>query len=140
MPKHETSNWLNGLTDREIESRGFIVERESAKRINVLEPLSWKAPSIARPYCCYISTVIFYVYPYVVTRAGNFQEWDRVEAVLCWDREFLHHGERYKCGGGRVIRRRGQWWMKHWARKIETPHLHTSVCQTPLPALSISAS
>jgi hypothetical protein len=33
------------------------------------EPLKTKAPRAAvKPYCCYLSTVIFYAYPYILTR------------------------------------------------------------------------
>ena len=111
---------MSDLFSTDIRQLGCEVERESPKWINVIEPLNYRAPSIARPYCCYMNTVIFYIYPYVVTRSGGFQEWCRSDTLLTWDMDFLFEGAFYRCGGGRVIRRRKQWHMLHWARlKVE---------------------
>ncbi len=105
------------LLTNDIRTFGCRVERENEKRIIVLEPLSYKAPSIARPYCCYLRTVIFYVYPYEVTRNGStFREWDRVESLLSWNAEILCDSNIYIVGGGRVLRLEKSWWMQRWAK------------------------
>jgi hypothetical protein len=105
------------LSQNDIRDFGCEVVRESAKRITVLEPVSYKVPSIARPYCCYINTVIFYLYPYQVARDSHgYLEWDRVDTLLSWESEILFEGQIYVVGGGRVIRHRKSWWMKRWAR------------------------
>ena len=91
----------------------FIVEQTGPKNITILEPLTWKAPSIARPHCCYINTVIFYVCPYVVTRSGSLMEWDRVDTAVFVDQIVEYADKEYRIGCGRVIRFRSGWWMKH---------------------------
>ena len=96
------------------------VERLSPKRITITEPLSWKAPSIAQPYCCYWNTVIFYVWPHQTKRDGmSFMEWDRVDYCFPCDSEAIVDGQRYTVGGGKVVRFRGSWWMRHSARLRE---------------------
>lgn len=105
------------LHESDIRDFGCRVTPESTKRITVYEPLSFKAPSIARPYCCYIRTVIFYVYPYQVTRNGSsFREWDQARSLLGWDDEILFDGNIYTVGGGRVVRLEKAWWMQRWAK------------------------
>lgn len=51
------------------------------------EPLPTAAPRQARPYCCYVRTVIFYKHPLTVVRSGPnkgmYAEWDRVDTI--WD-------------------------------------------------------
>jgi hypothetical protein len=114
-------------------------------RLEIWEPLTCKVPNpnLAQPYCCYISTVIFYVRPFTVRpwhhiwsteepsryihRIGcrwhaekpsrTFEEWGRVDAVLTWDTPFDWKGERFIVGGGEVVYRSGWWWMKHTARR-----------------------
>lgn len=96
------------------------VEKLSPKRITITEPLSWKAPSIAQPYCCYWNTVIFYVWPHQTKRDGmSFQEWDRVDYCFPCDSEAEIDGQIYTVGTGRVIRFRGSWWIRHNARLRE---------------------
>ena len=100
----------------------FLVTREAPHRLIIMEPLETDAPSIARPYCCYISTVIFYVWPHEVVRygrnTGGFREWDRCEHLIRWDTECEYEGDRYVCGGGHVLRHRKRWWMRFWARRL----------------------
>lgn len=99
------------------------VERLTPKQITITEPLGYKAPSIAYPHCCYWNTVIFYVWPYQTKRDGiSFQEWERVDYCFPCDSEAVVDGQRYMVGGGRVIRWRGQWWMRHNARLREPNH------------------
>lgn len=110
----------DNLLTSDVRELGCLVERESAKRLTILEPVSYKAPSIARPYCCFTNTVIFYVFPYETDRNGQrFISWDEVDTRLGWDTQIIYDGQRYKCGGGKVIRYRKGWWMKRWAR-LET--------------------
>jgi hypothetical protein len=103
----------------EITTLGCEVVRKTENRMLVFEPLSWKAPSIAKPWCCYADTVIFHVWPYEVERCGKnkggYREWERVRHLLPCDVEFLHQGEIWKAGVGFVLRRRGGWWMQHTA-------------------------
>lgn len=122
------------LVGIDVRDLGFIVEPgETPKRVYVTELLSWKVPSIGRPYCCYANTVIFYVYPYLMRRDNQgYQEWDRIESLLQWDTDFLLDGRIYRCGGGRVIYRRKGWWMRHWAKLKEPPQ---SAIDTPRSAI-----
>jgi hypothetical protein len=109
------------LTAVEIGTLGCEVVRKTENRMLVLEPLSWKAPSVARPYCCLVDTVVFHVWPWEVVRhgknKGGYREYDRVRHLLPWEVEFLHEGEVWTPGLGFVFRRRGGWWMQHTAWK-----------------------
>lgn len=119
------------LWEKDIREFGISVRRDSAKRLTLMEPVSCTAPSIARPYCCYINTVIFYVWPYVVvkprtgpwkdTSPGNFLEWERIETILSWNERIVFDGQQYEVAGGRVIRHSKTWWMKRDARLHEPP-------------------
>lgn len=110
---------LLALMNTDIRDFGCRVERDRDhpdRIINIYEPLSYKAPSIAKPYCCYICTVIFYVSPYEVTRNGNFREWGRVDSMMRWDCRIRFEDQIYETGGGTVIRLEKAWWMKRWAK------------------------
>lgn len=111
---------------------GVASEHGDTSTLNQIELLSVTAPSIARPYCCYMNTVIFYVFPSVVTKHGGFLEWERVETLLRWDLRILVNGSPFKCGGGRVIRWRGHWWMRRDARRCSSLPVSSS------PSLPIS--
>lgn len=121
-----------------IDVSDCLVARPRPWQLVIWEPLSTKAPSPARcqPYCCYISTVIFYARPYVKRQfrrfwsdargrqhydsAGSFEEYDRVEVRLRFDDLVRFQGEPFIVGGGRVVwagKRRG-WWMRHGARRL----------------------
>lgn len=119
--KKEGSQLWAPLLSRDVREFGIVVKRESETRLVLFEPIGYKAPSIARPYCCYINTVIFYLHPHEIVRCGKrrgcFREWERVDTLLYWDREFVFEGEVYLAGGGRVVRRNKGWWMKLWGRK-----------------------
>jgi len=115
------------LWERDVREFGVSVERErgSETRVTLMECLSVTAPSIARVHCCYICTVIFYVWPWVIeTRGrnkGGFLRYEEVDSLLAWGTIFVFDGEEYSCGGGRVVRHCGHWWMRHWAsRRRET--------------------
>lgn len=106
--------------------------------IEIFELLETKVPGphLAQPHCCYMSTVIFYARPFIVRpwhliwicngkrraqKPGrSFQELGRVETRLTWNTVIYYRGERFKCGGGRVMWEFGRWWMRHYARR-ETP-------------------
>lgn len=94
----------------------------------VFEPLLTKAPRPpkATPYCCYLRTVIFYHYPYIVRppgwyrsstgelrrgETGPFVQWDEIEHRLHWDTLINFDGQVFEIGGGRVIWRDRSWWM-----------------------------
>lgn len=103
--------------------------------LEVWELLKTKAPNptICQPYCCYFRTVIFYLKPYVIRpwhhfwncrgrlkaeKPGHhFEQWDEIEYALVWDTPLEFNGERFEVGGGTVIWRNKQWWMRHWARR-----------------------
>lgn len=115
----------SALRERDIRDFGCEVQLVTATRILVLEPLSWKAPSIAKPHCCYGDTVIFYVWPYEIVKprkskwpnpVGSYRKWDDVQHLLQWDTKFLFEGRDFIAGGGKVIRHRGGWWMIHTGR------------------------
>ena len=131
------------FADRERDHRrvpfpgSWMVEAEKPWRFTIWELLETKAPSpaLARPYCCYISTVIFYLRPAIVrpwhrlwhdgTRlraqkpGGHLEEWDRVDARMTWDTPIWRGPVEFRCGGGQVVWHRRRWWMKHWARRVE---------------------
>lgn len=108
--------------------------------LEVWELLKTKAPNptICQPYCCYFRTVIFYLKPYIVRpwhhfwncsgrlkaeKPGHhFEQWDQIEYALAWDTPLEFNGERFEVGGGTVIWRNKQWWMRHWARRKRRLH------------------
>jgi hypothetical protein len=84
-------------------------------------------PETAKPYCCYICTIIFYKQPYKVVD-GEFERWG--EAVTRWnligerwtdqDMGFgslaplvLHNGQVYELATGNVIWKDGKW-VNQW--------------------------
>ncbi len=106
--------------------------------LTIWEPLLTKAPAPpkAAPYCCYINTVIFYHFPYIVRpprgwrdrngkfhrqTVGSFVEWDRVRTRLVWDELVRFAGERFEIGGGRVMWAQRRWWMCRGARRRAEP-------------------
>lgn len=120
------------LWEKDIRTFGLLVQHDSPKRITLMEPLSCKAPSLARPHCCYINTVVFYVWPYVIVHdrtgpwagekgIGNYLEWERVDTVLAWDERTVFEGQQYDVNGGRVVRWRKAWRMQRYARLHERP-------------------
>lgn len=107
--------------------------------LDVVERLPTKAPGphLARPYCCYIKTIIFYVWPHRVNPfarwwkdrsgkwregdVGSFYEWDRLESSLAWDTVFEFDGKKYVASGpNRVFWKHGAWWMQHSAREFQS--------------------
>lgn len=119
-----------------IDLADCLVERLSPMRIRIWEPLLTKAPSPpkAAPYCCYIQTVIFYHFPYVLQlrksywrddsgclREGKrgFEEWDQIKTRLACDDVVEFEGERYVVNGGQVLWKRSRWWMLRGARREE---------------------
>lgn len=116
-----------------------LVARPKPFRLIIWEPLLTKAPAPpkAKPYCCYIRSVIFYHHPYIVWPFGGywrdaggalrkpmtrgFLEWDHVKARLSWDDIVSFEGENFKVGSGRVVWKRGRWWMLHYARREARP-------------------
>lgn len=108
-------------------NRQFRFEQVTRRSGYFWEPLPTTAPPEARPYCCLISTVIFY-------RDRYHGEIDRVETQwnllgerwttrdLGWSSlaPFVWHaGALYELSPGRVIYQDGQWWMRHGAWMIE---------------------
>lgn len=93
-------------------------------------------PLTAAPYCCYLSSVIFYEIDeagrYRIDGAGGaFREHARIEHALYGEDIFEYLGaaadragvERFVGGGGSVCwKARGdepaRWWMRHIARRI----------------------
>jgi hypothetical protein len=117
-----------------------LVVRPRPFRLTIWEPLLTKAPGphLARTYCCYIQTVIFYHRPYIKSpwvklfrthrgwshngSPGHFEEWDQIETRLASDHVVEFEGELFTLGGGRVmwVNAPGQprrWWMRHQARR-----------------------
>lgn len=101
--------------------------------LQIWEPLATKAPAPpkARPYCCYIRTVIFHHFPHILRGPhpvlsghrwyweprGGFQQWDQIETRLSWDDLVAFEGDRFEIAGGTVVWRRRRWWMARWARR-----------------------
>ena len=109
----------------------------SPRRIEIMEPLTTKVPNpnLARPYCCYLNTVIFYARPLLVRQwhhlylwrgswaaekpGTHLEEWGRVETKLSGDTRVDVDGRIFTCGGGRVEWHRKRWWMRHFAELAE---------------------
>jgi hypothetical protein len=118
-----------------INSGAWRVDVVKPWLIEIWEPLTAKVPSpaLARPFCCYICTVIFYVRPYLVRDhhhfwrsrgklqaekpGGSFEEWGRVDTLLQWDMKIDFRGEQFEVGGGTVVWKRKRWWMRRSARR-----------------------
>lgn len=100
----------------------------------VWEPLHTKAPRPPKvaPYCCYIRTVIFYHFPYVVNRfgrhwkssvdglwrkseTGSFIQWDQIETRLSSGSLVELAGGVFEVRGGSVLWKDRAWWMMHRA-------------------------
>ncbi len=112
----------------------FETEVYGKRGMYFYEPLRTKAPRAGvRPYCCYLNTVIFHAYPYyVLPGKKSFVEYNRAETewdllgkrfmegegLNCLAPLVLHDGKVYELGGGRVIRRNGQWVMKWLGWKV----------------------
>lgn len=113
--------------------------------LDVWEKLDTKAPcpDKARPYCCYLRTVIFYLGPswtvrpwhhYWIDGKGkrraqkpgqSYEQWDQIEHELTSESPIEYQGEVFRCGGGTVVwlgKGKG-WWMKFWARRERTDGL-----------------
>jgi hypothetical protein len=98
------------------------------------EPLKTKAPKAGvKPYCCLVDQVIFHAYPYYTVKDGSrLVEYDRCthqwnmfgerfmdgESWNCIAPLVIHDGVVYELGGGRVIRRKGQWCMEWLGWKV----------------------
>ncbi len=114
----------------------IIIPTEHAHLIEVREPLLTKAPcpDKARPYCCYVNTVIFYLRPYIVRPWSHlwmcngkrlasppgqmFEEWDRVDTRLRCDDIVTHEGRKFRVYSGRVRWFNHRWWMFREARLV----------------------
>jgi hypothetical protein len=113
MRRDDTPEDLSAV---EITTLGCEVVRLTENRMLVFEPVSWKAPSMARPFLDGVDEVVFYFWPLEVRRDGvPFREWDRCRTLLPWGAEFLHAGTRWGTSVSFVMRRRGGWWMRHTA-------------------------
>lgn len=108
--------------------------------IVIWEPLHTKAPAPpkARPYCCYIRTVIFYCSPYIQSpwvklyrigdgplkrnsSPGHFEEWDQIETRLSSDDIVEVGTDQFVIGGGSVRWAKSRWWMMRIARRRGAP-------------------
>lgn len=107
-------------------NREFRFEQESKRFGYFWEPLNTSAPQEAHPYCCYLSTVIFYRKPYQDEIDRVETQWDLLgerwtNLDLGWSSlaPFVWHaGKLYELCPGRVIYQDGQWWMRHGAREV----------------------
>lgn len=97
-----------------------LVTRPRPFRLVIWEPLPTKAPAPpkAQAFCCYINTVIFYHFPYIVRR-GAFIEWDQIRTRTLWDDLLEFEGERFTIGSGTVLWKRRRWWMLRHARRAQ---------------------
>jgi hypothetical protein len=113
----------------------FETEAAGARGRTFWEPIRTTAPQTARPYCCYLSTVIFYKVPRALTPDGReFERWDTVESAwnllgerytdedLGWSSLapfVLHNGVVYELGGGSVVWRNGRWFHEWLAWRLD---------------------
>jgi hypothetical protein len=113
-----------------------LVSQPKPFRLVIWDPLRTKAPAPpkARPYCCYIQTVIFYHFPYIRQiwpgawrsddgalrrQTAGYEEWDKIEFRLAWDDVVEYRGALYVVGSGHVVWKQRRWWMLHHARSRE---------------------
>jgi hypothetical protein len=139
--------WMHG--DQRPDLSDCLVTRIEGlkKSIIVWEPLATKAPGphLARPWCCYICTVIFYRTPFLTMppkpwrdregvlrkgTTGSFFAWDQIETRLNWYTLVNFDGVDWKPGGGRVVWARlpgqpARWWMRHGLRVHVPAHERT---------------
>lgn len=125
---------LNPFRGDTLDLSDCLVARPRPFRLVIWEPLLTKAPAPpkARPWCCYIRTVIFYHFPYVLelrqprwrdwegrlhAGARGYQEWDQIETRLTWDDVVRFEDEDFVVGGGTVVWKRRRWWMVRHARR-----------------------
>lgn len=107
-------------------NRHFRFEQETKHFGYFWEPLPTTAPPDAKPYCCYISTVIFYQEYYApeidrVETQWNLlgERWTNLDlgwsslAPFVWN-----DGTLYELTPGKVVYQNGQWWMRHGAYKV----------------------
>jgi hypothetical protein len=100
----------------DVTSISAVIDPERPWLATVTEILDTKAPPDARPYCCYLQTVIFYVRPWQVVD-GNYAEHDRLETKLN-GHDFLRiGGEVFELYGGEVSHDGKRWIMTHGARR-----------------------
>ncbi len=103
----------------------------------VWESLTAKVPSpqLAMPLCCYVNTVIFYVWPYrtrpwhriscwrgkyeAAHPGDGFEEWGRVESRLVGDGKCWIDGVEYRIEGGTVLWHEKRWWMYRRMRRVQ---------------------
>ncbi len=82
------------------------------------EPLDIEAPPSARPHCCYVSEVIFYVRPWEVVEGTHaYREYGRAKSAWWFGDTIDHEGETFHYEGGQVLWRAGRWWMRNRARR-----------------------
>ncbi|RXF75055.1 hypothetical protein [Hansschlegelia zhihuaiae] len=119
-----------------------LVVRPRPWILTIWEPLETNAPSptLARPYCCLLNTVIFYDAQYRkmlwstfycastdrLRRGGvlDFYRFDTVKTRLLCEQPVVFERETFIVGCGRVLwashgRDRRRWWMRHPARRAE---------------------
>lgn len=115
----------------------FRAERCGRTGLYFWEPIQTVAPGrdLARPYCCYLRTVVFYKEPWpVILENGFLAEWDRVETQWDllgqrWTEEdlgwaslaalVLHGGVVFELVSGGVVWEDGQWFMRWRARWVD---------------------
>lgn len=117
----------------------FRFERTGNRSAYFWEPLPTSAPPDAKPYCCYISTVIFYGEYYA-------PEIDRVETQWNllgerWTTRDLgwaslapfvwHDSALYELAPGRVVYQDGQWWMRHGAWRVDNDDRRRRYLEVP---------
>lgn len=120
-----------------------LVARPKPFRLVLWEPLLTKAPGphLARPWCCYNRSVIFYdaqyrfeLAPHLYrdsrghlqrnSRPGFFQ-WDQIEYRLGGEARLAFEDEVFTLTGGRVLWASGpngvrrQWWLCAGARRVQ---------------------
>ncbi|MCW5666462.1 MAG: hypothetical protein KIT35_21740 [Piscinibacter sp.] len=118
-----------------IEDCLVAVRGESRRGITIWEPIATKAPGphLTRAWCCYLRTVIFYVYPFVSRgphlvkspRTGwywerdgrSFVAWDQLDARLGWGDVVGLGGEEFVLDGSGVRWAQNRWWWLHRAER-----------------------
>lgn len=119
----------------------FEAEPYGVRGLYFYEPIQTAAPPEAKPYCCYLRRIIFYKQPREVMPDHTYAKWDEVDSQWDllgqrWTDEDLgwaslapfvqlDDGRIYELGGGDVIWRNGQWFVRWlgWRKDDDDPRI-----------------
>lgn len=93
-----------------------VVEVDRPWLATVKEVLPTDAPASAKPWCCYVRTVIFYEQPWREV-AGNYADHGKIETLLCGHDVIRIGDDIFELHGGAVSHDGERWIMTRRARR-----------------------